>query len=84
MLLTGDHEAAARHIAGALGIGSYRAQCLPEDKLAWIERSQQEGRQVCMVGDGINDAPALKKALWASPWGAWAATSPWTPPTSPW
>ncbi len=62
VLLTGDHEAAARHIAGALDIGSYRAQCLPEDKLAWIERSQQEGRQVCMVGDGINDAPALKKA----------------------
>ena len=62
MLLTGDHEVAARHIAGALDIGSYRAQCLPEDKLAWIERSQQEGRQVCMVGDGINDAPALKKA----------------------
>ena len=63
VLLTGDHEAAARHIAGALGIGDFRAECLPEDKLAWIDASQRAGRQVCMVGDGINDAPALKKAF---------------------
>ena len=62
VLLTGDHEKAARHIAGQLGIGTFRAQCLPEDKLDWIDRRQQAGTQVCMVGDGINDAPALKKA----------------------
>ena len=62
VLLTGDHEAAARTIAGQLGLGAYQANCLPEDKLAWIGRSQAAGRQVCMVGDGINDAPALKKA----------------------
>ena len=41
----------------------YRANCRPEDKLDWIDRSQQAGNPVCMVGDGINDAPALKKAL---------------------
>ena len=62
VLLTGDHEKAARHIAGELGISAFQAECLPEDKLAWIDRSQQSGRLVCMVGDGINDAPALKRA----------------------
>ena len=62
VLLTGDHERAARHIAGELGIGTYQAECLPEDKLTWIDRSQQSGHLVCMVGDGINDAPALKRA----------------------
>ncbi len=50
------------HIAGQLGIQPSRRSCLPEDKLAWIDRSQQTGKLVCMVGDGINDAPALKKA----------------------
>ena len=63
VLLTGDHENAARHIARALGIQIYQANCRPEDKLAWIDRSQQENHPVCMVGDGINDAPALKKAF---------------------
>ncbi|MBS6354792.1 heavy metal translocating P-type ATPase, partial [Oscillibacter sp.] len=62
VLLTGDHEKAARHIAGELGIGTFQAECLPEDKLAWIDHSQESGRLVCMVGDGINDAPALKRA----------------------
>lgn len=62
VLLTGDHERAARHIAGELGIGTFQAECLPEDKLTWIDRSQQSGHLVCMVRDGINDAPALKRA----------------------
>ncbi len=63
VLLTGDHENAAAHIAGQLGITEVHAGCLPEDKLAWIDRYQREGLPVCMIGDGINDAPALKKAL---------------------
>ena len=63
VLLTGDHENAARTIARNLDIPVYRANCRPEDKLDWIDRSQQAGHPVCMVGDGINDAPALKKAL---------------------
>lgn len=62
VLLTGDHANAARHIAQALGIQTVRSDCLPEDKLDWIDGQQRAGRQVCMVGDGINDAPALKKA----------------------
>ena len=63
VLLTGDHENAARHIAQELDIPVYQAGCRPEDKLDWIDRSQRSGRPVCMIGDGINDAPALKKAF---------------------
>ena len=63
VLLTGDHENAARYIANQVQIESVRADCLPEDKLRWIDASQARGQMVCMVGDGINDAPALKKAL---------------------
>lgn len=62
VLLTGDHENAARHMAELLGITQMRAECLPEDKLAFIDASQKENQPVCMIGDGINDAPALKKA----------------------
>ena len=62
MLLTGDHENAARAIAGKLHIQDVRAGCLPEDKLTAIDAAQQSGAPVCMIGDGINDAPALKKA----------------------
>ena len=62
VLLTGDNRDAARHIAGQAGIGEVHAGCLPEDKLGWIARRRQDGEPVCMVGDGINDAPALKTA----------------------
>lgn len=62
VLLTGDHEEAARTIAGQLGIEEFRAGCLPENKQEWIGTSQQQGRQMCMIGDGVNDAPTLKKA----------------------
>ncbi len=62
VLLTGDHENAAKTIAGKLHIGEVRANCLPEDKLAYIGEYQRKGNPVCMIGDGVNDAPALKKA----------------------
>jgi P-type E1-E2 ATPase len=62
VLLTGDNEKAAQHIAGQLGIRQVQANCLPEDKLNYIAAAQQQNQQVCMIGDGINDAPALKKA----------------------
>ena len=62
VLLTGDHENAARTIAGELHIRQVQANCLPEDKLKSIEEYQRHGSLVCMIGDGINDAPALKKA----------------------
>ena len=62
VLLTGDHENAAASIAGMLHIGEVRANCLPEDKLRYIGEYQEKGLPVCMIGDGVNDAPALKKA----------------------
>ena len=62
VLLTGDHENAARAIAGRLKIASVQANCLPEDKLKAIDQYQAAGQPVCMIGDGINDAPALKRA----------------------
>ncbi len=62
VLLTGDNSNAAASIAGQLGIADIHASCLPEDKLAHIGDYQKQGEAVCMIGDGINDAPALKKA----------------------
>ena len=62
VLLTGDHENAAKTIASQLHINEVRANCLPEDKLKYIDSYQQENKMVCMIGDGINDAPALKRA----------------------
>lgn len=62
VLLTGDHENAAHAIGGKLHITDVRANCLPEDKLNYIGEYQDQNMPVCMIGDGINDAPALKKA----------------------
>ena len=62
VLLTGDHAQAAQSIAGQLSIQDIHAGCLPEDKLNWIQYYQEQKQPVCMIGDGINDAPALKKA----------------------
>jgi P-type E1-E2 ATPase len=62
ILLTGDAKAATSHIAGIAGIRDVRPDCLPENKLDEIRRYQERGEPVCMVGDGINDAPALKTA----------------------
>lgn len=62
VLLTGDNENAAKTIAGQLQISEVHANCLPEDKLNWIGTYQQKGEAICMIGDGVNDAPALKKS----------------------
>ena len=62
VLLTGDHENAARAIAEKLHIREVRSGCLPEDKLNCIDAYQRKAMPVCMIGDGVNDAPALKKA----------------------
>ena len=62
VLLTGDHQNAANIIGRQLGIQEIHANCLPEDKLNQIGAFQAHGHAVCMIGDGINDAPALKKA----------------------
>lgn len=62
VLLTGDNQKTADHFAGQTGIRQVRAQLLPEEKVSSISRLQDAGHKVCMVGDGVNDAPALKTA----------------------
>ena len=62
VLLTGDNENAAQHMARKLRIGEVYAGCLPEDKLQYIDGCRKNGKSVCMIGDGVNDAPALKMA----------------------
>lgn len=63
VLLTGDHENAAKQIAQQTGIEEVHFECLPEDKLSYIASCQEKDEKVCMIGDGINDAPALKCAF---------------------
>lgn len=62
LMITGDTDGAAQKIAEQTGLDSWYAQALPEDKVGFVEKEQAEGRRVLMVGDGINDAPALSAA----------------------
>ena len=62
VLLTGDNKKTADYFAGQVGIKQVRAQLLPEEKVSSITAIQEEGKAVCMIGDGVNDAPALKTA----------------------
>lgn len=61
-LLSGDRQAAVAQVAQELGLDAYRAEATPEDKLAYVENLQKQGRKVMMIGDGINDAPVLAQA----------------------
>jgi P-type E1-E2 ATPase len=62
LLLTGDHSGAARAIAGSVGIAEVRADLLPEDKMNIVKELKSRSRQICMIGDGVNDALALRSA----------------------
>lgn len=62
VMLTGDQEATARYVADTIGIDQVLSNCLPEDKLRFIEDLKAKGKVVAMSGDGINDAPALALA----------------------
>jgi Cd2+/Zn2+-exporting ATPase/Cu+-exporting ATPase len=62
IMLTGDNERVAKSVAKKLGINEWKAHLLPEDKIEVVKKLQEEGYKVCMVGDGVNDAPALTQA----------------------
>lgn len=62
VLLTGDNKKTAAYFAGQIGINTFQAELLPEDKVSQLINLQQKGKKVCMIGDGVNDAPALKTA----------------------
>ena len=61
-LVSGDREPVVRFVASQVGIDNLRAEVLPQDKLALVESLERGGEVVAMVGDGINDAPALARA----------------------
>lgn len=62
VMMTGDSERTAKAVAEKLGIDEYYAEVMPEDKAMFIEKMQTDGNSVIMVGDGVNDSPALSKA----------------------
>ncbi|WP_088539158.1 cation-translocating P-type ATPase [Methanobrevibacter sp. 87.7] len=62
ILLTGDNKNTAEYFASKVNIGNIKSDLLPEDKLNYIESIKKSGKKVCMIGDGVNDAPALKTA----------------------
>jgi Cu+-exporting ATPase len=62
IMVTGDNQASAEAVARAINLQDYKAEALPQDKLAMIKRLQSDGKVVAMAGDGINDAPALAQA----------------------
>ncbi|MFV8347406.1 heavy metal translocating P-type ATPase [Flavobacterium sp. ZB4P13] len=62
IMLTGDNPETAKHVANQIGITDFRANLLPEDKINIIKELQKDGSKIAMVGDGINDAPALVQA----------------------
>lgn len=62
VMMTGDSERTARVIAAKVGVDEYYSEVLPEDKAGFVEKEKAEGRKVIMIGDGINDSPALSAA----------------------
>ncbi len=62
VLMSGDNRSVVKHVAARLEIDNYQAELKPEDKMNQIARLQQQGNQICMIGDGINDAPAFAQA----------------------
>ena len=61
-MMTGDSERTARAVAAKVGVDEYYSEVLPEDKASFVEKEKAKGRKVVMLGDGINDSPALSAA----------------------
>ena len=61
-MMTGDSDRIAKNIAEKVGVDVYYSEVLPADKAAFVEKERKEGRKVIMIGDGINDSPALSAA----------------------
>ncbi len=62
VMMTGDNEKTAASVAAAVGVDDYRAEVLPEDKAEFVRNERAAGRVVMMIGDGVNDTPALSEA----------------------
>ncbi len=62
VMMTGDSERTAAAVAAAVGVDAYYAEVLPEDKAAFVKKEHAQGRRVIMIGDGVNDSPALSEA----------------------
>ena len=62
VMMTGDSDRTAKAVARKVGVDDYRSEVLPEDKAAFIRAEHEQGRKVIMIGDGINDSPALSEA----------------------
>jgi Cu2+-exporting ATPase len=77
-LVSGDGEKAVRHVANAVGITEFRANAAPDDKRAAIISRQRNGGVVAMIGDGVNDTPALAQADVSLSFGSAAALTQWT------
>ena len=61
-MMTGDSDRIAKSIANIVGVDEYYSEVLPEDKAKFVEQEKQSGHKVIMIGDGINDSPALSAA----------------------
>lgn len=76
VLLTGVNHLTAKYMAEQVGIKNIRAELLPAQKVSSIEDLQKENKNVCMIGDGVNDAPALKWRMSVLQWAVWEAILP--------
>lgn len=63
ILMSGDNKNTTRNIAAKAGIDNYKYDCLPEDKSNYIKELQLNDKKVAMIGDGLNDAPSLKRPM---------------------
>ena len=76
VMVTGDNPLTAKYIAEKAGVDDFIAEAKPEDKMEYIKREQQSGKLVAMMGDGTNDAPALRPPKRPATWSTWTTIRP--------